>query len=200
MKRRRLIQTLAGLPAITALPAPAQLGGSVPRAGTAESASLSITHLRIRDTAPDAVADSPPRFLNAPQYAALRKLAALLVPAYGGQPGALETEAPEFLDFLLSQSLPDRQRTYAEGLDRLNADAQRALGRDFAAVTEAEAGPFLAPLNAPWSYDPPADPLTRFLHEAKDDLLAATRNSRQWAESSRRRGAAGIGSYWLPLD
>jgi hypothetical protein len=61
----------------------------------------------------------------------------------------------------------------------------------------------LAPLREPWTFDPPADPLTRFLRAAKQDVRAATMNSREYAAaagSSGRRSAAGLGLYWLPLD
>jgi hypothetical protein len=57
-------------------------------------------------------------------------------------------------------------------------------------------------LRQPWTYEPPADPLARFLREAKQDVRTATMNSREYASagsSSGRRGG-GLGQYWYPID
>jgi hypothetical protein len=59
-------------------------------------------------------------------------------------------------------------------------------------------------LRAPWTYEPPADPLARFLQAAKADVRTATVNSREFNMAGaaqgggRRFGAQGL--YWLPLD
>ena len=60
----------------------------------------------------------------------------------------------------------------------------------------------LAPLKEPWTYAAPADPFVRFLRAAKEDLIAATLNSREFAEAQTARGgrASGMGTYWLPVD
>lgn len=199
MRRRRFIQTLAATPAV-ALPVTAELhaqqGSPARPAPTTEDApKLEIASL-------DAVAEGVPRYFSALQFAALRKLSDILMPPLNGMPGALEAEAPEFLDFLISKSPADRQQIYKAGLDALNAQAQRQFRKAFAEVDEAQAATLLAPLRQPWTYEPPADPLARFLREAKADVRTATQNSRVYATagSAGGRRGGGMGQYWYPLD
>jgi hypothetical protein len=153
-------------------------------------------------TMPDAVAGGVPRFFDVTQLAALRRLGEILVPAQPNAPGAKEAEAAEFLDFLISESPADRQTLYRDGVDRLNREARSRYGKPFEAVSATEADAILAPLREPWTHQDPADPFARFLRAAKDDFLAATVNSRQWAMAStgRRRSVAGLNTYWFPIE
>jgi hypothetical protein len=119
-----------------------------------------------------------------------------------GTPGALEAKAPEFLDFLLSQSAADRQQLYRNGLDGLNTQAKKRFNKLFADVDPGQADTLLAPLRDPWTYDTPPDPVAAMLRAAKDDVRRATANSREWslaAVAGRTRGGGG-GLYWLPID
>jgi len=198
MKRRRFIQTLAAAPAIAVPAAPALLAqqpGS-PQARPAEEAP------KLELATPDLAAEATPRFFSAQQFAALRKLSDLLLPPINGMPGALNARAAEFLDFLIGASPADRQQLYKAGLDALNAQARKLYNKPFAEVDEAQAVLLLAPLRQPWTYEPPADPLARFLREAKQDVRTATMNSREYATAGAtggRRGG-GIGQYWYPID
>lgn len=191
MKRRRLLQSMAAVPV---LPAAAQRYPQAP----SESAEMP----KLAETAPDAVSEPRARLFSPVQAAALGRLAELMVPSGGERPGAVDAGAPAFLDFLLSESNAVRQRLYRDGLDKLNSEAARLYAKPFASLSAAEAKPILAPLEAKWSYHPPADSFARFLREVKEDLLQATINSRQYAVamSRRSRSAAGMGAYWLPLD
>jgi hypothetical protein len=141
-------------------------------------------------------------FFTPQQFAALRKLSDLLNPPMNGAPGALEAKAPEFLDFLLSQSAADRQQLYRIGLDGLNAQSRKRFTKPFADVDAGQAELLLAPLRDPWTYNAPADPVAAMLRAAKDDIRRATTNSREWNLASvagRTRGGGG-GLYWLPID
>jgi hypothetical protein len=153
-------------------------------------------------TMADAVAGGVARFFDPAGLAALRRLGEILVPAQPGSPGAREAEAAEFLDFLISESPADRQQLYRDGADRLNREARSRFGKPFDSVSATEADTILAPLREPWTYQGPADPFARFLRAAKDDFLTATVNSRQWAMASagRRRSAAGLNTYWFPIE
>ncbi len=177
MKRRRALQSILSLPAAAALPLP----GQTQSAGPAEE------HPKTPTTAPDVVAGAVARFFAPEEFAALRKLAELIAPAGPNSPGAIEAGAPEFLDFLLGSSPPDRATLYREGLQRLNAEARRRYQKPFADTTPVEAGPIVAPLEEAWTYDGPADRFARFLQAAKDDILGATFNSREYAEAMSRR-------------
>jgi len=197
MKRRRFFQTLAAAPAATALlgqqPAPAP---TAPRPASPDEPKLDTA-------AADQVADGVLRFFSAPQFAALRKLCALLMPSVNGAPGALEAQAPEFLDFLIGESPADRQQLYKAGLDALNAQAAKKYQKPFAELDASQADAVLAPLHQPWTYNPPADPLAHFLVVAKADVRAATINSREYntaAASGGGRRMGGAGLYWYPIE
>ena len=60
----------------------------------------------------------------------------------------------------------------------------------------------LAPLHEPWTYSALPDLFARFLREAKEDLLTATLNSREFAEAQTAAGrrASGVGTYWYPIE
>ncbi len=190
MKRRHAIQSLAAValarPVFSQQPAAARVVSESPKLETA---------------AADAGAEPVPHFFSAPQFAALRRLSELLMPAAKGNPGALEAGVPEFLDFLIGQSPEDRQNLYRQGLEQLNAEAQRQ-GKSFVDLTAEQAASVLKPLSVPWTYAEPSDPLGHFLTEAKLDVLTATTNSREWiaAQAGRSRRAGGVDYYWLPLD
>lgn len=208
MKRRQAIRSLLGLPAITALPAIAQqapIDESKPPAGGKLPAEMAPPPVeenpKLATSAPDAAAPAAPVFFSAKHLLCLRRLADLLVPALEGRPGAIAAGVPEFLDFLIAESPEDRQILYRSGLDRLDSESMHRFGKLFPAIPPQDAGELLAPLRQAWSFAGPPDPLARFLHAAKADILQATVNSREWAAATPgRRASAGVGSYWYSLE
>lgn len=198
MKRRRFIQALATAPAT----------GLIAQQPAPPSASPAAGELPKLDFAtPDAAAETVRHFFTTSEFAALQKLGGILMPPSNGGPGAIEARAPEFLDFLLNESPPDRQQLYRAGLDGLNAQAKRRFTKPFSELDAPQAEELLAPLRARWTYKPPADPVARFLLAAKLDLRTATLNSLEWnsARSSTNGGpgvrrAAPVGLYWYPID
>jgi Gluconate 2-dehydrogenase subunit 3 len=188
MKRRQVIQALLGTPALTAIPLPAQTPQN-------EIPKLAIT-------APDAVGDAVARYFTPSQFAALRKLGDLIVPAASGRAGAREAKAAEFLDFLLAQSPAERQSLYRNGLDRLQSESRRRYSTVFEELTAPQADTVLAPMHEAWTYAAPSDPFARFLRQAKEDLLTATLNSREHAEAQAAAGRrnSGVGTYWYPIE
>jgi hypothetical protein len=197
MKRRRFFQTMV------AAPAAAPRVGQQPPAAPPAPPPAAAQDPKLEAATADQVADSVPHFFNPGQFAALRKLSGLLMPAMNGMPGALEARAPEFLDFLISESPADRQQVYKSGLDALNAQAAERYRKPFAELEAPQADTLLAPLRQPWTYVPPADPLAHFLVVAKADVRAATVNSREYntaGASAGGRRMGGIGLYWYPID
>jgi Gluconate 2-dehydrogenase subunit 3 len=176
MKRRRLLQTFAAMPA-----AAAAAQSATPSAQGDDNPKLVTASI-------EAGAAGVPRFFSKAQFEALVKLADAIVPASGARPAASKAGTPEFLDFLISQSPAPVQTLYRQGLDRVAREG----------VTSAT----LAPLQAAWTYSGPADPFAQFLQRAKADIVQATVNSREWAESlgRGRRGNAPTGYYWRSLD
>lgn len=218
MKRRKFFRAAAAIPAAPLLagqappansiprptsPAPPPADATTPPAPYNRTPGMSAEMPKLEISVADEVADMQPKFFTAAQIATLRKLSDILMPAGDETPGALAAGAPEFLDFLLSESPADRQHIYRTGLDRLNADAMKRFRRSFASLETEQAVQCLAPLKQPWSFDPPSDPLTRFLHDAKRDVRTATLNSKEYAlaaESAGSRRGAGMGLYWFPID
>lgn len=207
MRRRRFFKAIAAAPAATALAAQQAPRAASPGAasqapafpGMGPSAQLPKLEISVADDA----AQPLPRFFNAAQFSTLRRLAEVLMPAMDGLPGAIEAGAPEFLDFLIGASPADRQELYKKGLDLLNAQAKKQFGKAFSEVDGTQAATLLAPLREPWTPDPPADPLARFLRAAKQDVRTATLNSREYATASAASGgrrASAVGLYWYPLD
>jgi hypothetical protein len=199
MKRRRFFQSIVAAPVASALlaqqqPQPSNQESRPPGAATEDPKLGTIT--------PGEAGEPVIRFFTAEQFAALRRVSDLLMPPMDGMPGAIETRAPEFLDFLIGESLPDLQQIYRSGLDALNAEARRSYNKSFAEVDETQAKALLQPLREPWTYDLPADPLKRFLVTAKVDVRAATTNSREYltagSAGGRRMGDQGL--YWNSLD
>ena len=197
MQRRSFVQALVGAPAASALLAQQQPAPAPVRPAAVELPKLEAS-------VPDVAAQTVPRFFTPAQFATLSKISGVLMPAIGGRPGALEAEAAEFLDFLIGESLPDRQELYRAGLDALNAQAKTRFSKAFPALEATQLGALLAPLLEPWTPQPAADPLARFLRAAKQDVRTATVNSRAYAATAgstptpRRFGGGGL--YWYPLD
>jgi hypothetical protein len=191
MKRRHAIQALLGTPALSALPTSAT---AAPQAQTEAPKLIS--------TAGDAVGEPVRKFFSPPQFAALKRLGDLLVPEGENRPGASQAKAAEFLDFLISQSPHTRQVSYSNGLDRLQLEAGKRFNRRFEDLTSEQAGALVEPLHEKWTYRVQADSFRGFLRAAKDDLLAATLNSREFAEAQAAAGrrASGVGTYWFPIE
>jgi hypothetical protein len=186
MKRRSVLKTFAAMPAVAAAPA--------------QSPSPQEDTLKLDVVAIQSVANPVPRFFSQEQFAALEKLSELLVPAVASRPGGKEAQAAAFLDFLISQSEPERQKLYREGLDRLNAEAQKHHSVVFGVLNAGQAGTLLGPLSAAWTYHGPADPFAQFLQAAKEDVLRATLNSREFAAAANTRSGSGSSYYWLPIE
>ena len=134
--------------------------------------------------------------------ATLRHFAEIVAPSSEETPGAREAGAVEFLDFLIGCSPQDRATLYRDGLDRLDGEARKRYRKSFADVTPEQADELLAPLRDPWTYRGPTDSYAQFLQAAKQDVMTATVNSREWiqAVSARRRSAGGMGLYWFPIE
>lgn len=207
MKRRAVLRSILSLPAISALPAAAQapppektpqsqqkLPPEMKPPGVEETPKLAMTNV-------EGALSPAPNFFSRDQYAALSRLCELLVPASESRPGAKEAAAPEFLDFLIERSPSERQELYRRGLDRLNAESRRRFGKSFADVAGTQASELLAPLEHAWTFEAPADDFARFLASAKEDVLRATVNSREWAAASTgRRAGRGMGTYWYSME
>src|SRR5689334_18500675 len=138
MKRRRLLKALAVAPAAPALLAqqppsqrPTPTDPTTPPAPLNRTPPAAAELPKLETAIADEVGTIPQRYFTAAQFATLRKLSDVMMPRIGDLPGALDVSAPEFLDFLLSQSPADRQNLYKTGLDLLNTGARKSFTKPF---------------------------------------------------------------------
>src|SRR3954454_15193349 len=106
MKRRGFMKAVAAAPAVPALLSPlaaqqppaTQQPSTVPKASPQPAPAGSGAAVpRIPLLEADETADTVARYFSPAQFAALRKLAGILVPPVKGNIGALDTDAVEFL-------------------------------------------------------------------------------------------------------
>jgi hypothetical protein len=194
MKRRRVLQTLAALPAASLLNAQQPVVPPKPSPAAVEEIPV------IEATIPDFAGTTVTKFFSPAQFSCFKRLTDVLYPSMNGVPGAVQAGAPEFLDFLLFESPAPRQTFYRDGVDELEHRAQKVLNVSFASADQAGAEKILAPLREPWTAEP--DSFTAFLRVAKQDVIQATQNSHDWIRimSKRVRSAGGVGMYWFPID
>ena len=219
MKRRNFVQNLLLAPVAPAVAAAAGQAPSTQSTPHQKPATEPKTPVRERPWGPhdvpkldltgvDLTGQPAPHYFTPAQFATLQKLGSLLVPPLKNNPGALEAQAPEFLDFLISASPDDRQNLYQFGLDSLDSQSRDQFQKPFCDLDAQQADRILRPLLVvrPWAEDFPSDPLQKFIAQVHEDLRTATMNSREWAAASEKsgrhftRGFRGSGYYWFPID
>ena len=151
-----------------------------------------------------------PTFFTATQFATLRALAGALMPPMNGFPGAIEAQAPEFIDFYVGRSAADpvgraELRTwYRNGLDDLEQRARRTFSTSFAQLTPDQVGTIITPMFQRIGAGRQSVSVYRrlpFMNEVRFEVRNATMNSPQWAaatERAKQRLVAGI--YWRRVD
>jgi hypothetical protein len=203
MKRRDFLQSVVGVPAgavllegsTTALTPEAEpVVAQAPAAAPAPSGVLDTV-------GPDQVAAIRPRHLAAVQFATLRRLSDLLLPALPPNPGALAAQAPEFIDNYLASCATDRQQLYRDGLDDLEKQAQARFRKRFADLTAAEADAIVKPLFSPRGPAMSVVDLGPFINRVLQDVRTVTMNSPQWAAAQAAAGNPVTRLlYWRNVD
>jgi hypothetical protein len=167
------------------------------------SGLMEVKPLELTTMVPDAVAQTDAHFFNQQQTLTLRRLCEVLMPPLKGFPGALDTGAPEFLDFLIGVSPRQQKQMYQSGLDWLDAESRSKFAVPFAKVTDAQADTLIRPWLRAWMTDhPPTEPHARFINLAHQDIRRATVNSQAWSDATVAAGrdATGLDLYWYPVD
>ncbi len=194
MRRRRLLQAALTLPITPFLKAQEPV---VQKPVPKKSDELP----KLESASPDQVGTAAaPRYFTAPQFAALERLCDVMAPS-AAMPGASAAGVPAFLDFLISQSPAERQTLYRHGLDELNQAAKKLGHSGFSEAPENQMDSMLAPLLTSWKQGG-GQGQEHFLRIAKEDILEATANSREWtaAASKLNRNARGLGMYWWHIE
>jgi hypothetical protein len=164
---------------------------------------LDVKPLPVPALVPDAVAQTHANFFTDLQMATLKHFCEILVPAYNGNPSAVEAGTPQFLDFLIGASPAERQRVYQSGLDRLEAEARQHFNISFAETNAEQADQLIRPWLRTWMSDNlPTEPYAHFINVAHSDIREATTNSQAWSDAARSAGkpAPNMGLYWYPID
>jgi len=206
MKRRDFLQTVVSVPAgavlleqttdaqVPAAPAP-------PATAPAAAANAAAQDQVVATVGADTVAATDAHFFTDVQFATLRRLADLLMPPLNGNPGALDAQAPEFLDNYVAVSAADRQRLYRDGLDDLNRQAVARFKKPFADLTTADADAIVKPLFKVRGAIMSVVDLGPFINRAHQDVRTVTVNSAQWAAAQAAAGAAAPRLvYWQRVD
>ncbi len=216
MKRRDFLQTVVSVPAGAVLleqpaaaqnPAsPAQTGGAPPTAPatappTATADAAATQNAGLETVASDTVAATEARFFSDVQFATLRRLADLLMPPLNGNPGALDAQAPEFLDNYTAVSAAERQRLYRDGLDDLNRQALARFKKPFAELSASDADAIVKPLFKVRGPIMSVVDLGPFINRVHQDVRTVTINSPQWA-AAQAATATPVPRllYWRKVD
>ncbi|HEX4783605.1 MAG TPA: gluconate 2-dehydrogenase subunit 3 family protein [Candidatus Sulfotelmatobacter sp.] len=85
-----------------------------------------------------------PQFFTTEEYAAVERLAEIIIPN-DGTPGAAEAGVAEFIDFTVASN-PDVQYEFRMGLSWLNANAEQKNGKRFVELTPEQQTSLLEPL------------------------------------------------------
>jgi gluconate 2-dehydrogenase gamma chain len=85
-----------------------------------------------------------PQFFSGPEYAAVERLADIIIPS-DSTPGAKEAGVAEFIDFMVAHT-PDDQYPFRMGLAWLNARAELVNGKPFVELTGEQQNSLLEPL------------------------------------------------------
>ncbi len=192
MKRRELLYSLLG---VSGLPAFVQAQQPAIPPATDELPPLRLSN-------PNTVAEGVLKFFTQTEFGSFQRLGTVIMPPADGEPGAQDAKAAEFLDFLLSESPAELQTLYRNGVRELDRRSLQRHKQSFAKLPDTGIADVLSPLNASWTYQGPTEPFAQFLQASRIAFYQATVNSREWAEaqSSRRRGAAGLNTYYLPVE
>ena len=143
------------------------------------------------------------RFFSPQQMATLTRLSDVLMPPVREKPGAVQAQAPAFLDFLIGSSSGERQKLYSTGLDWLDAESMKRFNTEFASLTDQQAGELLKPWMRTWLNDhPPTEEHAEFVNVAHDDIRTATVNSREWSAvpEKGREPHTQEELYWSPIQ
>jgi len=205
MQRRTFFKVLAAVSVSTR-----SIWGRQAAGGPAEAQAPSAWRLPARivippipEAAPDTFAVTQTSFFSAEQLSTLRRLSELMMPARDPYPGAADAGAPEFLDFLLGASPPDRQQMYQKGLDSLSDDAKKEFGAPFSQIGGEAADKLVRRRLTAWVDGfPPTDPSQCFMAVAQQDIRMATINSEAWNAATISAGERPRGGdfYWSPVD
>ena len=144
---------------------------------------------------PDAVAQTNTHFFTDRQIGNLTAAQRNYAPPWSKAiPERLDAGTPEFLDFLIGISPPDRQGDISIGSGSARRGSPGSTSAlSFAAVEKDTGGSIAAPLveNLDDGPSPRPNHLLDFINVAHSDIRTATINSQAWDDAAREAGRPG---------
>lgn len=112
-----------------------------------------------------------PTYFTADEYATVTALSDLTLPADLRGPSASEAGVPEFIDFVMTEEMDNRERMRT-GLAWLDSESHTRFGAPFVAVTEGQQKAILNDIAWPKSATPEFEGAAKFFNEFRN--LTAT--------------------------
>jgi len=170
--------------------------GSVPlAAGLAlSSARLQAAQEHVHKAAKAGPKPSSPRFFTPHEWATVRVLADLVIPADERSGGATDALVPEFMDFILDDPQAERreredlQTRVRGGLAWLDRECRGRLGRDFVGCAPLERTAVLDDIAWPGKARPEMGPGAAFFSLFRDLVASGFWSSRMGVEDLRYSG------------
>lgn len=132
MNRRDALRLLGVVPLAPLIPGVV----SAPRAWTQPELARAAAAAAALQPAP--AGPFQPRFFTPHEYATVRLLADMVIPADGKSGSATDARVPEFMDFILSDGSEERRVAMRGGLAWLDAESRRRFALGFLAANPAQ--------------------------------------------------------------
>ncbi len=140
-----------------------------------------------------------PQFFNTQEYRTLSKLADLIIPADEHSPGALAGGAPEFIDFLCSQS-PDLAAIYTGGLAWLDHEMNKRYGANFPAAKPEQQTAMLDLIAYRKNNSPELGPGIQFFVWARNMTVDAFYTSKAGMDDLGYMGNSAMSEFHVPAE
>jgi gluconate 2-dehydrogenase gamma chain len=114
-------------------------------------------------------AGAPLRFFTPAQHRTVDMLAEAIIPADDRSPGARAAQVADYLDFILSESLPDVQKAWTDGIAALDAASTTQCGKPFADAAADQQVALLTDISK--NEFNPSTPVEKFFAEAKERTI-----------------------------
>jgi gluconate 2-dehydrogenase gamma chain len=155
-------------------------------------------HNAINDTKKAAQGPYKPSFFKAPEYKTLERLADLIVPADDRSKGALAAGAPEFIDFLCSQSR-ELAEIYTGGLAWLDHEMMKRYSASFVASTPEQQTAMLDLIAYRKNDSPELGPGIRFFTWVRNMVVDAFYTSKVGMDDLGFMGNGAMSEFSVPV-
>ena len=140
-----------------------------------------------------------PKFFNEHEYKTLEKLADLIIPADEHSPGALAAGAPEFIDFLSSQS-PELAEIYTGGLAWLDHQMNKTYSATFVAAAPDQQTSMLDLIAYRKNDSPELGPGIQFFNWVRNMTVDAFYTSKAGMDDLGYMGNSAMSEFHVPAE